>query len=133
MFVIQSLLCFLFLYLNIWKECIAFISSRLLSSHRNCSKEKLTSFRLVFSKDSWSESLIDHFWKLIVKGCVHYIFASLFCKSKSEHSWSKEKCFLFHYECSFHSWDNQILTFQVFKCHDVTKCLNMKHERHFTE
>ena len=28
--------------------------------------------------------------------------------------WNKEKCFLFHFESSFRSWDNQILTF-----HDV--------------
>ena len=33
----------------------------------------------------------------------------------------------------FRSWDNQSLIFQVFKCHDVIKCLSMKHETNFTE
>ena len=28
--------------------------------------------------------------------------------------------FLFNFENSFHSGDNQILTFEVFKCHDVS-------------
>ena len=53
------------------------------------------------------------------KGCVYiflclhycYIFASLFCKSKREHFWNKVKCFLFRFEFSFRSWDNQIQTF----------------------
>ena len=67
-----------------------------------------------------------------LKGCVHYIFAILFCISKGKHLWNKEKCFLFHFESSFHSWDNQILTFQVFKCHDIIKWLSMKHETYFT-
>ena len=42
----------------------------------------------------------------------------------------KKGCFLFHFESSFRSWDNQI---QIFKCHDVVKCLSIKHETHFTE
>ena len=45
----------------------------------------------------------------VLKGCVHYIFTSLFCMSKREDLWNKEKCFLFHFESSFRSWDNQIL------------------------
>ena len=40
---------------------------------------------------------------------------------------------LFHLESSFRSWDNQILTFQIFKFHDIIKCLSMKHETHFIE
>ena len=67
------------------------------------------------------------------KGCVRYIFASLFCMSKREHLWNKEKVFFFSLRRVFRSWDNQILTFEIFKCHEVTKCLNMKHETHFTE
>ena len=66
-------------------------------------------------------------------GCVCYIITSLFCKSKGRHLWNKEKCFLFHFKSSFHSWDNQILTFQIFKCYDVIKCPSMKHQTHFTE
>ena len=38
-----------------------------------------------------------------------------------------------HFESSFCSLDNQILTFQVFKRHEVIKCLSMKQETHFTE
>ena len=67
----------------------------------------------------------------IINGCVRYIFANLFCMSKREHLWNQEKCFLFHIESSFYSWDNQILNFQIFKCYDVIKCLSMKHKRHF--
>ena len=68
-----------------------------------------------------------------LKGCVCYIFASLFFMCKIEHLWNKEECFLFHLESSFLSWDNQFLTFQIFKCHNVIKCPNMKLETHFTE
>ena len=68
-----------------------------------------------------------------LKDCVHYIFASLFFMFKREHLWNKEKCFLFHLESSFCSWDDQILTFQIFKSHDVTKSPGMKHKTYFTE
>ena len=51
-----------------------------------------------------------------------YIFASLFCKSEGEHLWNKD-CFLFRFESSFRSWNNQIWTFQIFKCYDVIKYL----------
>ena len=65
---------------------------------------------------------------IMLKGCVHYIFASLFCMSTGEHLWRKEKkAFLLHFESSFRSWDNQIFTFHVFKCHYFIKCLSMKH------
>ena len=67
------------------------------------------------------------------KGCVCYVFASLFSMSKREHFWNKKKYFFFHFESCFHSWDNQILTFHISTCHDVMKCLSMKHETHFTE
>ena len=64
----------------------------------------------------------------VFKGFVRYIFTSFFCMSKREDLWNKEKCFLFHFESSFGSWDNQILNFQIFKCHVVIKWLSMKHE-----
>ena len=47
-----------------------------------------------------------------VKGFVRYIFTSLFYASKKEHLLNKEKCFLFHLESSFRSWDNRILNFR---------------------
>ena len=65
------------------------------------------------------------------KGCVCYIFVSLFFKSKGEHLWNKEKCFLFHLKSSFHSQENQILEFYIFKFHDVIKCLSIKQEIDF--
>ena len=46
-------------------------------------------------------------------GWIYYIFTSLFYKSKGEHLQNKEKCILFHFESSFCSWDNQVLTFQI--------------------
>ena len=54
-----------------------------------------------------------------LKGCVRYIFVSLFFKSDGELLWNKEKCLLFHFESSFPSWDEQVLTFQLLKCHDI--------------
>ena len=52
---------------------------------------------------------------------------------ESTYIWNKKKCFLFHFESFFRSWDNQILTFEIFKCHDVIKCLSMKQEIHVAE
>ena len=40
---------------------------------------------------------------LIIKGCVRYIFTSLFCMSKKEYLRNKEKCFSFHFESSSRS------------------------------
>ena len=70
---------------------------------------------------------------LLFKGCVRYIFPSLFFTSKREHLWNEAKCFLFHLKSSIRAGDNQVLTFQVFICHDVMKCPDMKHEAHFTK
>ena len=40
---------------------------------------------------------ITYSWKMSVnsrfKGCVRYIFTSLFCMPKREDLWNKEKCF----------------------------------------
>ena len=72
-------------------------------------------------------------WYCKFKGCVCYIFASVFFKSKREYLWNKDKHFLFYFESFFLFWDNQILTFQVFRSHDVIKCLSMKHKTHFTK
>ena len=65
---------------------------------------------------------------MLFKGCVCYIFANLFCMSKGEYLKIKGKCFFFYYQSSFRSWDNQILTFQVFRCHEVIKCSSIKHK-----
>ena len=42
-----------------------------------------------------------------------------FVSLKESTSDARKNVFLLHLERSFHSWDNQILTFQIFKCHDV--------------
>ena len=68
-----------------------------------------------------------------LKGCVRYIFASLFLKSEIEHLSNWERCFLFHLKSSFHSQENQILKFYILKFRDVIKCLSIKQEIHFTE
>ena len=60
----------------------------------------------------------------MLKGCIPYIFASLFCMSKREHLRNKEKCFLFHFKSSSRSWDNQlfnILDIQVSWRHQMPK------------
>ena len=60
------------------------------------------------------------------KGFVLYIFASLFCSLKECTFETREMFFLFHFKSAFLSWDNQILTFQVFKCNDVIQYLRYK-------
>ena len=73
----------------------------------------------------------QRYWLYTLK--VMYASFLLVCfMSKRENLWNKKKCFLFHFESSFH-WDNQILNFQIFNCHDVIKCLSMKHKTHFIE
>ena len=61
------------------------------------------------------------------KGCVRYIFASLFLNL------NEKKCFLFHLKSSFFFRENQISKFYIFDCHDVIKCPSIKQEIHFTE
>ena len=88
------------------------------------------SILLLYLPSSVFSSIDDEFWMIVfsVKGCVRYIFASLFCMSKREHLWNKEKCFLLHFKSSSRLLDNQLSTFWIFKCHDVIKCPSMKHE-----
>ena len=100
---------------------------------------KSRKFQKIKSSISLKESIEVHLVGFVsqdmqyFKGFVCYSFASLFCMSKKEHFRNKKKCFSFHFKSSFPSWDNQILTFQIFKCLDVIKYLSMKHETHFTE
>ena len=63
-----------------------------------------------------------------IKGCVRYIFASLFyslnediCQTTKNVSYFTSNT-LFVFEIK--------LTFQIFKCCDVMKCPSMKHETH---
>ena len=100
-----------------------------------CSKLHYRYMKMSNLSKSPSLAVFFHLENVLVsfKGCVHYIFATLFCKSKGEHLWNKEKYVLLYFESSFRFWDNQILTFQIFKSHDVIKCPCLKHETNFTE
>ena len=64
-------------------------------------------------------------WEGRLKGCVCYICASLFFKSKRKLLSNGEKCF-FYLESFFCSRENQIVEFYIFKFHDVIKCLSIK-------
>ena len=66
----------------------------------------------------------------VLKGCVRYIFASLFLSLNESTFQNKKKSFLFHFKSSFRSQENQILEFYIFKFHDVIKCLSVKQEIH---
>ena len=59
---------------------------------------------------------------LLLKDCVHYIFASLFFKSKREHLWNlRKKSISLQKLFSFSRKSTKILKF-----HDVIKCLSIK-------
>ena len=109
----------LFQWIRVSQEMGSLLEEPIFSLFHN-----LTNFDEVLTKKTDFVSL-----KFFFKGCFHYIFARLFCMSTREHLWNKEK-YTFHFELSFRSWDNQILNFQIFKCHDVIKSLSMKHETH---
>ena len=47
---------------------------------------------------------------LRINRSVRHILAILFCKFKRQLLWNKEKCFVFHFENSLCSWNNQILS-----------------------
>ena len=46
---------------------------------------------------------------------------------------TRKNVFLIRFKSSFRSGENQILEFYIFKFHDVSKCLSIKREIHFTE
>ena len=56
---------------------------------------------------------------LIIKGCVRYIFASLFFKSMNN-------IFCFTSKVLFDLKEIKFYNFQIFKFHDVIKCLSIK-------
>ena len=72
---------------------------------------------------------IVHPFQEAFKGCVHNIWDSLFCMSKKEHLINPGKCFLYHFESFFRYWNNQILTFQTFKCHACILLNNLGSKR----
>ena len=99
---------------NLLELINSFLSIRKFRTKKGSSCSLITN--MVVSEGSfWGPFLYTYtcaiFFYAIVKGSVRYIFTSLFCMSKREDLWNKEKCFLFHFESSFRSWDNQILNF----------------------
>ena len=109
-------------------ECTIFLSPFL-----NVTRMSMSTVSFVAELDSGILCLKNLTYDLNgFEDCVRNIFASLFCMAEREHFRNKKKCFLFHFESSFSSQDNQILIFQIFKYHDI-KCPSMKHETHFTE
>ena len=80
-----------------------------------------------------SLSVSDHFVGLSPKGLkiasATFLLVSFICLKEGTHE-TRENVFLFQFESSFCSRDNQVLTFQVFKFHDVIKSLSMKHKTH---
>ena len=70
---------------------------------------------------------------LCLQAIEDYVRCYFFCEPKREHMWNMEKCFSFHFENSVGSWDNQLLTCQIFKWHDVIKYLSMKHKTRFAK
>ena len=109
------------------------LGKELLWNSASISEYRLPPFllgrQLTFSPKFWKRE----WWgqeKWVPRGLkgVCYIFTSWLCQSKGELRWNKEKCLLYDFESSFSSWDNQILTFQIFKYHDVIKCPRMNQE-----
>ena len=125
-------------YINLFLNQIKIFVKQWISFYISFNTSLTTSSQNPLTSTPWNQ--LQHYLFKInksksekIKGCVRYIFASLFFTSKRENLWNGKVCFLFHLKSSFRSWNNQILTFQILKCHDVIKCPNMKHETHFTE
>ena len=116
-----------------------FISYILRLSLRHIAKKMLSAVRGSEKKCKWGNgemgkivygrraSQTCRYSLSLLKGCVRYIFSSLFCER--QHFRNKEKWFLFHFESSFRSWNNQILTFSIFKIMTSSnaQAWNMKH------
>ena len=73
----------------------------------------------------------------LIKGCVRFVYASLFFMSRREHLRSKEKLFYFtlkaHFVLEIFNFSNSNFNFSNIKCHDVIKCLSMRHSTRIIE
>ena len=91
---------------------------------------KVSTMNLSFWKSvSFSSRLIISLCWKFVSG-TFLLVCVVFLK---ESTLETRKKVLFHFKNSFRCWDNQILTFQIFKYHDAIKSLSMKLETHFIE
>ena len=133
---------FLYFYRVCWKKYVKFKKHYKLNTFFLCSIDNIhkTFCFFVWMHPPDAILLCGNFvWSFKVVSIylvLHFspsLLKVVFLTSKREHLWNKEKCFLFHLEISLHSWDNQIFTFQIFKCHDVIKRLSKKQETHIIE
>ena len=80
--------------------------------------------------------MVQHCAALVIngafKGCVRYIFTSLFLSLNEGTCQIKKNVFYFTPK-PLCSRENQILEFCIFKFNAVIKCLSIKQEKHFTE
>ena len=86
-----------------WKETLSWNDSTKQSGNIKTLGSMVMKWDIGFK---WTNAMFT-----LLKGCVCYILAGLFGKSKREHLWNSEKCFLFHFKSSFRSRNNEILTF----------------------
>ena len=102
------------------------INQNVKKSHQKISKKS--------KNDSTPQRIVKRMGIFLLKAWDRYIFASLlFCMHKREDFRNKDNMFFISLGKLFSFLDNQILTFQILKCHDIIKCLSMKHETHCTE
>ena len=99
------------------------LTEKPLSSMLTTSQDFTIECNLTGRNSPTQSSGLQYFWGqefwVIKEGCICCIFASFYCMPKREHLWNTEKYFLFHFESSSRSRDNQILNFQMFKCHEL--------------
>ena len=105
---------------------LSFFLKEIVISLVNLKLKKFKKLKKDNQKSLSKTHIIQNSWRL----CPQH-FASLFCMPKREHFWNKENYFLFLFKSYFFPWYNQILTFKVFKCNVVMKCLSMKQESTF--
>ena len=77
----------------------------------------------------------DHLMSLIKGKVLKVVSATFllicFVRLQQRTCETRKNVFLFYLKSSFRSWDNQVLNFQIFKCHNIIKCLSMKQENTF--
>ena len=95
----------------------------------------ITFCKLVFQ---FSEHLLESAMKSTSISCntlkvVSTTFVLVYFAYVKDTTCGRKIKFFYFISKAFFSWDNQILTFPVFKCHDVIKFLSLRHEIHTIE
>ena len=86
----------------------------------------------IYEKRTSSHIFFKDFSQILKVVSTTFLLVCFACLKESTCE-ARETLFLFHFESSFHSWDNQFLSFQISECHDAINCLSMKHETHHNE